>query len=486
MKVQHLLWFTIAITLCGTLLLMAFPEDGLPIGANQRIYLPSLHDILSTSSSETEGAKEIAALLDEEIAPDTIVVDPKVQARLDSIKKIRMQDSLRKWQLQLHYPNKDKKALYPFFKALRNASSKPIRILHYGDSQMEGDRITGYLRSKLQSQFGGSGPGLLATIPLCPTPLANYTYSENWERFKGFGYRDKRIKHTDYGPMICFAKINTESADSTSTDSVFTSELMLEKSNLGGHNLKDWRHFEMLYNHAQDPFLFELYEDTTRVFIDYLFSEEIKTFEWDIKNTALTSLKIRITCKSSPEIVGFSIEGKKGVWVDNIALRGSAGSIFNRVGRNSLVHFYDQHHIPLIILQFGGNNMPYMEDKAECERYGKLMKKNMEYLKSLIPGVSLIVIGPSDMSYKEGTEWKTYPLLKSCRDELKKATFAAGGVYWDLFEAMGGENSMPLWVEKDLAASDHIHFTRGGARKAASWFYDILLHDYEEYTKKSK
>jgi hypothetical protein len=35
------------------------------------------------------------------------------------------------------------------------------RILHYGDSQLEGDRISGYLRQRLQAVFGGSGPGFI-------------------------------------------------------------------------------------------------------------------------------------------------------------------------------------------------------------------------------------------------------------------------------------------------------------------------------------
>ena len=239
----------------------------------------------------------------------------------------------------------------------------------------------------------------------------------------------------------------------------------------------------MIYNHAKTPFLFELYEDTTRVFVDYLFSEQINSFSWEIKNKGLEYLKIKISGKESPEILGYSIEGKKGVWVDNISLRGSAGGVFRSVTSSSLTHFYNQNYIPLVIMQFGGNNMPYIKDKKACEQYANDMKRNLNYIKTLIPTAQIIMIGPSDMSVKEATEWETYPILKTCRDELKRATFEAGGVYWDLFEAMGGENSMPLWVDKNLAASDYIHFTGSGAKKAASWFYDALMHDYEEWEK---
>jgi len=45
-------------------------------------------------------------------------------------------------------------------------SSKSCRIIHYGDSQIEGDRITGYLRNRLQHMYGGSGPGFIPVRPV--------------------------------------------------------------------------------------------------------------------------------------------------------------------------------------------------------------------------------------------------------------------------------------------------------------------------------
>lgn len=485
MKLRNLLIFIFSLITVFVIILHFFPEKGIYIGFNQKLYLPQINTIIQPSPQEKK--LEIASILDEEVAPDTVVIDPKVIARLDSIKKVRMQDSLRKWQLALHYPENNKSILYSFFDALNNSSAKPLRILHYGDSQMEGDRITGYLRNKLQSKFGGTGGGLITPIPICPTPLAMYHYTDNWERFKGFGYRDKRVKHKDYGPNICFAKVTSGFLkDSTQNDSTFEAELILKKQPIANQSVKDWREFKMIYNRANSPFLFELFEDTTRVFMDYLFSENIETFSWTIKNLNLESLRIKISGKISPEILGYSLEGRKGVLVDNIPLRGSSGNIFTSVSSSSLSHFYNQYFIPLVIFQFGGNNMPYLEKKSDCVKYANGMKKNMEYIKSMIPSAKIIMIGPSDMSVKETTDWRTYPMLNICRDELKRATFEAGAIYWDLYEAMGGANSMPLWVDKKLAASDYIHFTRDGARKAASWFYDALINDYEEYMKLKK
>jgi len=485
MKLRNLLIFILSILFFYVGILFIFPTDGISVGFGEKIFLPSLSDIISPKGDKEQNI--VASIIEEEVAPDTVVIDPKVQQRLDSIRNLILQDSIRKWQLSLHYPDNDKRILHPFFKALKKSGSKPIRILHYGDSQMEGDRITGYLRNKLQSQFGGSGPGLLAAIPICSTPLARYHYSDNWERFTGFGRRDKRIKHRSYGPNICIGKV-LPNTDSSSTDSTFSAELVLEKSHLATSKVRDWQNFKMMYNDAKTPFLFELYEDTTQVYIDYLFSEQINTFKWKIKNRKLKQLKIKISGTICPDILGFSIEGKKGVWMDNIALRGSTGTIFRSINRNSLTHFYNQNNIPLVIMQFGGNSMPFLKDDKACEKLAQNMKKNIDYIKSMIPNVTIIMMGPSDMSVKKGIEWKTYPLLAKARDELKKATHDAGGVYFDIYEAMGGENSMPIWVNAKpaLAAKDYVHFTRGGARKVAAWFYDALISDYNEYLKTGK
>ena len=60
-------------------------------------------------------------------------------------------------------------AMEKFFEALKSLQANPeqqIRVLHYGDSQIEGDRITDKLRQKLQAEFGGSGPGLISMMPV--------------------------------------------------------------------------------------------------------------------------------------------------------------------------------------------------------------------------------------------------------------------------------------------------------------------------------
>jgi len=50
--------------------------------------------------------------------------------------------------------------IHQFFEKLENAvnAGQKVRILHYGDSQIEGDRMTSYIRQRVQEHFGGFLP----------------------------------------------------------------------------------------------------------------------------------------------------------------------------------------------------------------------------------------------------------------------------------------------------------------------------------------
>jgi lysophospholipase L1-like esterase len=174
--------------------------------------------------------------------------------------------------------------------------------------------------------------------------------------------------------------------------------------------------------------------------------------------------------------------------MDNIAMRGSSGTIFSKIDRQQLAFQYDSEPITLVLLQFGGNTVPYIKDENAAEKYGKWFAGHIAYLKRLLPNADFVLLGPSDMSIKEQTDFVTYPFLPEVRDALKKAAFDEGVAFWDIYEVMGGRNSMPSWVAADppLAGPDYIHFTPRGARKVAELFYKSLSEDYKAYITKVK
>jgi hypothetical protein len=86
-------------------------------------------------------------------------------------------------------------------------------------------------------------------------------------------------------------------------------------------------------------------------------------------------------------------------------------------------------------------------------------------LKAVSPDLMVFVIGPADMSVRIEGNLQTHEQLENVRNALKKATLDAGGIFWDMYEAMGGNGSMIQWVNRKpaLGSPDYIHFTQRGA-----------------------
>ena len=190
----------------------------------------------------------------------------------------------------------------------------------------------------------------------------------------------------------------------------------------------------------------------------------------------------------SPDFYGIELAEKNGIIVDNIALRGSSGTIFTKSDYVHSLKMYQDLNPGLIILQFGGNVMPYIKDQEAIDRYGRWFKSQINRIKNLCPETSIIVIGPSDMSTKEKENYVTYPYLPAVVEALKEAALSSDCAYWDMYMAMGGLNSMPSWVnaEPELARPDYVHFSARGARLVANMFYNALIFEYNNYLQINK
>jgi lysophospholipase L1-like esterase len=212
-------------------------------------------------------------------------------------------------------------------------------------------------------------------------------------------------------------------------------------------------------------------------------SNPVNAITWNT-STPTSELSLNFSAKESPLFYGISLAQRHGgVLVHNIAMRGGSGTVFHQIDRDALREMYKQCHTGLIIMQFGGNVMPYIEDEQACVDYGRWFYNQLMILKGTCPGASIIVIGPSDMSIKTEDYYQTYPLLESVRDALRDAALKAGAGFWDMYEAMGGKNSMPSWVVANppLAATDYTHFSPRGARTIAEMFYKSLILEYDKH-----
>lgn len=480
-KPFHTLLFLIGVFLSLTLLSLCFPEKGIYINDKLSIRFPTFASLFFEKKAEKADISGIIALADAEDA-DSLAVTVDTTGK--AVETVEIKDSTIRLNTSIQYKNASKTAMASFFAALADlgSESKSVRILHYGDSQIEGDRISDYLRLKLQGQFGGEGPGLISFMPVAPSVINKLSWSNGWDRYQVFAGKDKRVKHNNFGAMAHITRFApyVSISDSSSYRSAW---IKIVTSKNGGPKAAGFKKIKLFYGGAQTRTHVELYENGSLNNSDSLVSGgNFNVKEFNLNQGALLH-EFKFKGKDSPDFYGVSLEGGKGVMVDNFGLRGSSGTFFNQINYGQLKNFFDYLNARLIILQFGGNSLPYITTKEQADNFGGYIKAQINTIKKIAPQASILVIGPADMSVKEGTEYVTHPQLENLRDAIKRSAFETDCAFFDMYNCMGGKNSMVTWVEQGIAAKDYIHFSSGGARKIAVLLYSSLMNDYNAYLK---
>ena len=178
------------------------------------------------------------------------------------------------------------------------------------------------------------------------------------------------------------------------------------------------------------------------------------------------------------------LDGGSGVSLDNIAMRGSSGTHFTTLENGTLAPYFSTHRVSLILLEYGGNSVPYFKSDKSISNYKNQMKSQIAYLKRLSPQSRIIYVGPADMSTgSENGSMHTYPRLPQLIDSLRDAALESGAAFWDMYRVMGGRGSMVKWVNArpQLAGEDYIHFTPLGARRMGRLLGEMLDYYYRYY-----
>lgn len=465
---------------------IVFPEKGIRVNENITLHFLTLGEIME---KDTAQYADISGILNSPMAisdsayfamlepgPADDVARDTIRANADSLKgKIH----------SIEYPLGDSTLLYPFYRKLRaaNKAGRSIRIMHYGDSQIEGDRMTSLIRYKLQKQFGGSGIGMLPPVQLYGYQLSLvHTASDNWRRYTAFGRVDSTLNHNRYGMLGSFARFSPYPDEMDEMDDQeYEAWISMEQSKRAYHLTRIFNKCRLYYGNASQPVFYELYTNGELYDADFLeITNQFRVKDWTFEEGP-KQLEFRFKSTCSPDFYGIALDHDRGLAVDNVAMRGSAGLFFTRMDGDMLKEMYEDLQVKLLILQFGGNVVPYISENYVY--YERWFYRELSRLKSLMPDLAIIVIGVADMSVKEKDIYTTYPNLEHIRDALKSAAFKSDCAFWDMYTAMGGKNSMPSWVfaQPSLASSDFVHFNERGARVLAEMFYNAFMHDYNAY-----
>ncbi len=340
-----------------------------------------------------------------------------------------------------------------------NSRRQCIHISFLGDSFIEGDILTSTLREKLQETYGGHGIGY---IPF-NDPRANNRPS---------------IEQTASG-WTCYSLLKKKSAPERNRGdfavngyiSIPTAGAKAVFKSRGGEGL-GCSNASIIFKNRAAGHMDVIINEQDSLHYDLEIDNEIQ----EISLTAnIQSLEIRLT--ECDDFVGYGVEfrGGTGVYVDNFALRSHSGLNLVGTSRELNRQFGDIVNQDIIVLEYGLNVM--QKTVTDYSFFAEKLKNVVNFVHLCFPESVIIVMSVGDVGWNNDGTVVTAPAVRPMVASQREASMQCGVMFWDTFQAMGGEGSMKELVNKGWAAKDYTHIRFEGGRllsdKMATGIFDI-------------
>ncbi len=360
-------------------------------------------------------------------------------------------------------PNKT--ATRNFFQALRKVKKEPVRIAFYGDSFIEGDVLCGSFRDTLQVIYGGRGVGF---VPLASDVTQyrvsiQHTYS-SWKTYSLVGkYKDEIPPLGISGYAYLPLKEN---------------EVIYKPGRK--QTIKRFDNIRVFYQNSGLASMNYVINDTSAFSLPLTASDNLQVIT--IPEHSSKSVKLHFTNPDSVILYGVSFEASQGLYVDNFAMRGNSGMNLQALSTNLLKQFNHYQDYSLILLQYG-LNLVTETDSMEYNAYKSKMVTVIKQLKEIFPKSSIVLIGISDRAANINGKIQTIPAILRMRDSQREIARKSQIAFWDLYTAMGGENTMIKYVaaQPPLASKDYTHLNFRGGQIIAKKLADALLYERHRY-----
>ena len=352
-----------------------------------------------------------------------------------------------------------------FYQKLDGAklAGKKVRIAYFGDSFVEGDEVTDELRLQLQKLFGGNGIGFL---PMQSNVASLYTQVRiNSSGWIDYNFRDNPYKFPLGLSGHVFHPFRNGEADYFPKTNNLPTEVKLYTGRMFNYTVV----FTMTNGKSV----------VAALNTDKLINETASGNGEPIK-----SFKITTTNEDIP-FYGVSLEGTKGVYLDNYSFRGNNSILTQQISSDVMAQFNSFLHYDLIIVHYGLNALEH--DKQKSPWFENSMNTVIKNIRKGFGNVPILLVSTSDLGYKYNGKYtteKAVPYMVATQKEIARSHRVA---FWNLFEAMGGENTMVDWVEGDtiLAAKDYTHLNTNGAKRLGDLFFNKLIASKNYYQQLS-
>ena len=357
-----------------------------------------------------------------------------------------------------------------FYRALDEATRRPVRIAWFGDSFVEGDILTADLRAHLQERYGGCGVGYVdITSPITYFRRTVYHAFGGWESHAwtdsiGFDRSRQGLSGRYFEPLPgAYVELRGRSDHAPRLDTCRRAGILF--ANGSPLHLAVRLNGEKTLKRAFAP------SDRLQMAV---VEGHLGRVRWMVEHADTATI-----------FYGLFMDDVRGIALDNLSLRGSSGLSIRTISEETLHAFGEVRPYDLIVLQYGLNvATDYGRDYS---RYAEGMSTAISRLKAAFPKASLLLIGVGDRDHRdEEGRVRTMPGIKHLVAWQQRLAADNGIAFWNLFEAMGGEGSMARLAEENppMANRDYAHINFLGGKHLADLLYEALSHGKEQSDKR--
>lgn len=336
----------------------------------------------------------------------------------------------------------------------------PLRILHYGDSHVAADELTGDLRERFQGKFGDGGSGYsLAGRP--------------WNGYRRFDVRTGSTRgwHTD-------GLVGRQGDGLYGLGGV---SMTTKAPHEAAYLLADCQDFELFYLQQPDGGALQIYDNGVPV-------ERLSTagelgagyFHYDTL-PGTHRFEVETLDHAPVRLFGWVAENATGITYETLGINGAQASIVLNWDPAILRSNVERRDPALIVLAYGTNEAGRKDWTLESYRamYSQLIARFRE----AAPAATILVVGPPDRYVHTRKGWQPMDNIDMIVEAQRQAATAAGCPFWDMRAKMGGKGSMQEWLYAGMAQNDHVHFTGPGYRMLGDAIFRDVMSQYDVFLK---
>ncbi len=353
----------------------------------------------------------------------------------------------------------------------RKETGAVTRILHYGDSTIASDYVSGTVRRRLQARFGDAGHGFI----LIANPWEWYFHNDvlhgsndDWKASRLAGpvapdgmYGLGGVSFTSYGGGV--ATFGTAAHGDFGRNVSRYDLYYLEQPGGGDVELT-------VRGAAPERFSTNGDAKTSRV-------HSMLTADGESR------LTLRAMGGGPVRLFGVALErDQAGVVYDALGSHAAMATHWQRQDRG---HWRDQLALrdpALVILQYGTNESDL--ERFDPRAYERALADLIDEVREAASGASILVAAPLDRAELKDGRLVTRPVILDLVSIQRRVALAHGAAFWNTFDAMGGEGSIARWYKTrpQLAGGDLTHPTPRGAEVLGDLLSDALIRVYEKHS----